>query len=202
MKLIQFLDYFTLHGACLESSSGKGVIISGPSGCGKTTLTLGLLKNGWKYLSDDAILLKQKDSEIKAFSLRKSFYIDASRAPLYSDFVLGGFSPDSEHHLRRELKIHASHAQQHLTQTRPDTLLFPQIVDRKQSALESIKPSTALRLLIAESGAQLFDRKSLPNQLDTLKRLIKQTHCYRLNCASDLEKDPGKSVQLLAVQGV
>ncbi len=202
MKLIQSLGYFTLHGASLESPAGKGVVISGPSGCGKTTLTLGLMKNGWKYLSDDAILLKQKEREVKVFSLRKSFYIDASRTSHYSDFILGGVSPDSEHNARRELKIHASHARQYVPHTRPDTLLFPQIIDNKQSTVELLKPSTVFRLLIAESGGQLFDKKSLPKQIKTLKNLIHQTKCYTLNGASDLEQDPSKSSRILATQGI
>jgi len=50
-------SHLLFHAAALEDH-GKGVIIAADSGCGKTTLTLALVRQGFKFLSDDVAALE------------------------------------------------------------------------------------------------------------------------------------------------
>ena len=50
----------------------QGLLIVGPSGSGKTTLTLSLLEQGWQFLSDDAVLLKDAEP-LTAYAFRRGF---------------------------------------------------------------------------------------------------------------------------------
>jgi hypothetical protein len=58
LKLLRPLGLFSLHAAGVVAPKGLGVLIIGASGSGKSTLTLTLIRQGWKYLSDDAVLLR------------------------------------------------------------------------------------------------------------------------------------------------
>ena len=60
LKLLRPSGAYWLHGAGVVSPEGVGVLIVGPSGSGKSTLTIGLIRQGWSYLSDDALLLRRK----------------------------------------------------------------------------------------------------------------------------------------------
>ncbi|KHD07080.1 hypothetical protein PN36_04715 [Candidatus Thiomargarita nelsonii] len=54
------------HAAAL-SYHGKGVIIAADSGCGKTTLTLALVRQGFKFLSDDVAALDLNNGKLTPY---------------------------------------------------------------------------------------------------------------------------------------
>src|SRR5262249_16022590 len=58
LKLLRPLGFYSIHGAGLAAPDGRGILVIGPSSSGKSTLTLGLIRHGWRYLSDDALLLR------------------------------------------------------------------------------------------------------------------------------------------------
>lgn len=49
-------DIIVLHAALLEWK-GKGIVIIAPSGMGKTTLSMYLINHGFKYISDDYVVI-------------------------------------------------------------------------------------------------------------------------------------------------
>jgi hypothetical protein len=50
-----------LHAAAVLSPDGRGVVITGESGAGKTSMTLGLMAQGWKWLTDELALVGTGD---------------------------------------------------------------------------------------------------------------------------------------------
>jgi hypothetical protein len=59
-------DFFLFH-ACAVSWNGHGIICPGVSGMGKTTLTLQLVKHGFKFLSDEIACLQPDVKTIEPF---------------------------------------------------------------------------------------------------------------------------------------
>lgn len=59
LKLLRPLGLYSLHAAGVVSGHGRGLLIIGGSGSGKSTLALGLLRQGWGLLSDDAVYLSR-----------------------------------------------------------------------------------------------------------------------------------------------
>jgi hypothetical protein len=157
LKLLRPLGRFALHGAGVVSASGQGMLIVGPSGSGKSTLALALIGAGWRYLSDEAVLLSRQGSVIAARPLRRSFYIDASDAAAYGGLRLGAETPDAAGGLRREVFIDERYANRRIDAMTPRMLLFPTIVDAARSAMTTMDSVSALRHLLAASGPQLFD---------------------------------------------
>ena len=59
-------SHFLLHGAAL-SGDGHGIAIMGNSYAGKTTLTLELLRKGFRFLSDDQLAINRTTHQIEPF---------------------------------------------------------------------------------------------------------------------------------------
>ena len=65
----RFDDFFLVHGAAI-SNGDSTLLISGPSGHGKTTLSLDLLGQGFRLLSDDFAPIGRSDGRIHPFPKR------------------------------------------------------------------------------------------------------------------------------------
>ncbi|HEV2706143.1 MAG TPA: hypothetical protein VGV59_09480, partial [Pyrinomonadaceae bacterium] len=92
---------FELHAAgATPPDSEAGVLIVGASGSGKSTFAVRLAQSGWRYLSDDVLMLgEEEDSRVTAHGLRRVFSLTeatitycepphlerAARAPLECD---------------------------------------------------------------------------------------------------------------------
>lgn len=66
------LGIHILHSAALANHNGDGILISGRGGVGKTTYMMKLLRQGWKYLSDDLVLCS--GHKLYAYPLCASFF--------------------------------------------------------------------------------------------------------------------------------
>lgn len=197
LKLLRSLGIYSLHAAGLAAKNGIGLLLVGASGSGKSTLAIGLIREGWSYLSDDAVLLRYGSQGVEALAYRRSFYIDAARYPDYSDFPLGEEMPDSKSGKRRRVGIDAGCPEQYLSRCVPEVVIFPQIKPQAQSTLEPSDSVRALGLLLAQSAPQLFDRSTMAQHLELLKRLLQQTETYELTAGRDLYREPAKLMDLI-----
>lgn len=197
LKLLRPLGIYSLHAAGLAPKDGDGVLLVGPSGSGKSTLAIGLIRAGWSYLSDDAVLLRHGSQGIEALACRRSFYIDAERAADYADFRCGDEEPDCNGGRRRNVGINESYPEQYLTQCLPRIVIFPKITGHSQSMLKPIDRVSALGFLLAQSAPQLFDRSTMSGHLELLKSLLQQAETYELNAGTDLYHQPAKLIAVL-----
>ena len=197
LKLLRPLGIYSLHAAGLVAKDGEGVLLVGPSGSGKSTLAIGLIRSGCSYLSDDAVFLRHGSHGIDALACRRSFYIDAVRSADYSDFCLGDEEPDSNGGRRRNVGISEAYPEQHIAQSLPRVVIFPKITGHSHSMLNPINRVQALRLLLAQSAPQLFDRSTMSGHLELLKSLLQQAELFELNAGTDLYHQPAKLIDLL-----
>ena len=197
LKLLRQLGIYSLHAAGLASRDGAGLLLVGASGSGKSTLAIGLIREGWKYLSDDAVLLRQGSQGVEALACRRSFYIDTVRSVDYCDLGLGEEEPDSNGGRRRRLGINESYPGQYLPQCLPRVLIFPRIKREDQSTLTPVDSVRALGFLLAQSALQLFDRSTMEPHLELLRNLLQQTQTYELNAGNNLYREPAKLVDLI-----
>src|ERR687889_579156 len=74
MVALRRCGLFELHAAgVVEPETGGGLLVVGPSGSGKSTLATQLASAGWRYLSDDALLLHERGALVEARALRRQF---------------------------------------------------------------------------------------------------------------------------------
>jgi hypothetical protein len=197
LKLLRPLGIYSLHAAGISTKDREGVLIVGASGSGKSTLAIGLIRAGWSYLSDDAVLLRQRSEVVEAIACRRSFYIDAGRSADYCDLGLGQEEPDLNGGRRRRLGINEAYPKQYTAQCLPRVVIFPQITGQNQSTLKPIDRVGALKSLLAQSAPQLFDRSTMSGHLKLLKKLLQQSETYELNAGTDLYHQPAKLIDLL-----
>jgi len=197
LKLLRPLGLYSLHAAGIVSNEGVGLLIIGPSGSGKSTLAIGLARQGWHYLSDDAVLLRSRAETIEALALRKHFYIDADASVSSGEIPLGEETPDNTGRTRRRVCLEEVYPAQYMARCLPQVLLFARIVPDAQSTLLRLDRVHALRHLLASSGPQLFDRSTMTRHLEVLKRLIRQSATYELRAGLDLYHDPTTLIRLL-----
>ena len=169
----------------------------GASGSGKSTLAIGLIREGWTYLSDDAVLLRDGSQRVEALAYRRSFYIDAARSPDYSDFPLGEESRTRTKGRRRRIGIDRAYPKQYAPWCLPRVVIFPRIKCQAQSTLMPVGGIRALGDLLGQSAPQLFDRCTMAQHLELLNRLLQQTETYELTAGRDLYHEPAKLIGLL-----
>ena len=198
LKLLRPLGLYSLHAAGVVTKEGLGLLIIGESSSGKSTLALGLIRQGWSYLSDDAVLLRLHAEGVEALAFRKNFYIDASSAAAYVDLPLGEEALDAAGKQRRRVRVEDAYPGQYVSRCVPRVLLFSHIAPQAHSTVLVLDRLSALTQLLAGSGPQLFDRGTMAKHLEVLQRLMQQAAMYELRAGIDLYHQPLTLVRLLA----
>ena len=198
LKLLRPLGVYGLHAAGVVTGAGQGLLITGDAGSGKSTLTIGLVRQGWRYLSDDAVLLRAQPEGVEMLALRKPFSVNADAAAAYADLPLGEENSQTAGKRKRRVDMHAAYPEQYVPTCRPRTLLVSRIVSQPHSTLRPLERLSALRHLLVQSGPQLFDHRTMAQHLEVLKRLVHQAVTYELLAGRDLYHFPGQLVRLLA----
>lgn len=172
-------DYFTLHAAALVKGE-TGFLFPGSQHCGKTTLTLELIKRGYRLLSDDLAIIGRKTLEVmpfpRALNIRER-----------SLSLLQGF----EHLLvsRREFTI-ADEKRWFLDLKEfagspfvPTIIVFPELNPAEAAALEPFSKTMAVLELIRQNMAPYLPNLPQPDDASNFEvssRLVKQTATFRL----------------------
>jgi len=201
LKLLRSRGIFGLHAAGLKDPGGRGVLIVGESGSGKSTLTIALIRMGWSYLSDDAVLLRSGSEGVEALALRRNLFVDASAEDRYSDLRLAEGELDRNRKPRRRIDVEASFPSQRADACIPRVLLFPRVVEHADSRARRLDRREALRRLLAQSGSQLFDRFHMDRHLALLTSLLRQVEPWELLAGRDVLEDPAGILRALSVEG-
>jgi hypothetical protein len=198
LKLLRPLGWFSLHAAAVISPAGQAILIVGAPGSGKSTLALGLWRQGWGYVSDDALLLRLQQDGVEAVACRRDAYVDADAAAQYADLAWGAEVPDGAGGWKRRIHLGAADLERLVPRCKPQLVLFSRIVPASQSALRPLERASALRHLLGQSAPQLFDRQTMAAQLTVLTHLVQQASANELHAGRDLYQQPLRLVDLLA----
>ncbi len=200
--MVSLLWLLRPHGLYALHASGVakgeiGVLIAGSSGSGKSTLSLGLIRQGWRYLSDDITLLNNNPDGIEAMAFQKGFSFDPSLANQYPELNHPLETPFLNGH-KRFLDINPIYPNRFQSSYFPKVLIFPKIVSREKSELIPIERERALILLIENSGGIMVDKEMVVKQMEVLKQLIYQTSSYHLLAGRDLYEEPERISDVLS----
>jgi hypothetical protein len=198
LKLLRPLGFYSLHAAGLVAPEGQGILVTGTSGSGKSTLTLGLMRHGWRYLSDDAIVLHSAADGICALALRKHFYIDSADSSRNSDLPLDRVRIDGRQEPRRRVRLEETPLErQRVSGCIPQVILCSRIVPEPYTTLVPMDDRTVLKQLLEGSAPEIFDRRTMGEHLQTLNALLRQCRSYELRAGRDLYDDPRILTRLL-----
>lgn len=74
IHLLSPWGFYDLHAAALDRD-GIGYLFLGESGSGKSSTAISLVRQGWRYVSDDALFLRPSADGIEVLAFRKHFYL-------------------------------------------------------------------------------------------------------------------------------
>ncbi|CAG0939867.1 HPr kinase/phosphorylase [Candidatus Brocadiaceae bacterium] len=189
IHLLAPLGIYDLHAAALMRD-GIGYLFLGESGSGKSSTALSLVRQGWHYVSDDALLVRPSADGIEVLAFRKHFYLDpvlAHKFPEIAPHLKGSAMGD---HTKRFLDIDAVYPGRFLPVCIPGVLIYTQIVPQPESTLIPIDKTTAFIRLMRQSASLFFKRQAVNVHLEAMKRLVSQSYSYELLAGRDLYERP------------
>jgi hypothetical protein len=200
MTALRRCGLFELHGAGLvEPESGEGVLVVGPSGSGKSTLATQLANAGWRYLSDDSLLLHDSGALVEARALRRQF---AVTGPTVAAGVLQGFEdrlaePAPFDPLKRRFEPQEVFPDRFKESCVPRAIFFPTVTHEESSGSRGLTQAETMRKLLRVSPWACYDRPAAAAHLGVLAGLARQAAGYELRAGTDLMGDAAHASRLI-----
>jgi hypothetical protein len=194
---------YQFHAGCvLAPDTTSGILLVGDSGSGKSTLTANLIRHGWRFVSDDNLLLRDTSSGIVAWALRRYFTfdestLDACKLRQFPD-AIGKRVPGD----RDKVRFYARRAfpESFVETCVPGVIMFPAIGGEPKTRIEPVKPGDALARLLLQCPWATCDTAAAPDHVRALTNLIKQTRNYLLVAGRDVFDDPSSISGLISQQ--
>jgi len=194
VEALKYDGLFFLHAAALSNNKVK-LLISGDGGCGKTTTTLCLVREGFKYLSDDSIFVEEQDGEIQVSPFYSHFHIDKNLAERFPEFT-----KKYRHSLPEGIKIAINASETYpeafIPCLKPNVIIFPKIRPVEKSTLRKIEKIEVLNRLLTQI-VLASDNEISKIQIELLRKLVNQTIGYELISGKDVYENPSKLVVTL-----
>ncbi len=192
---------FELHGGgVVEPATGAGALFIGPSGSGKSTLTMQLAGVGWRYLSDDTLLLRGGEKEVEAWALRRVF---AVTEPTIAASKLDGLdslttSPVAFDPHKRRFEPEKLFPGGFARSCAPRALVFPAVTGEPSTRAERLSQSATMARLLKMCPWSCYDKPAAREHLGLLSRLARQSVAFDLFAGRDLLGDFEKTATLIA----
>lgn len=192
---------YVLHAAgVVEPESGVGLVVVGNSNSGKSSLTVRLASAGWHYLSDDMLVLGEKNSAVTAWAFRRIFSVSAkSLANCHLDrldLALG--APVNSDPTKRTLEPTIVFPDGYIESCLPRVLLFPTLTGEAESRVVKITSGEAMARLIRQCPWACYDTDTARDHLRILGLMAKQSVSFLLDAGRDLIEDSSCASRLLA----
>jgi hypothetical protein len=190
---------FVMHAAgAVEPRSGAGLLLAGPSNSGKSSLTLRLVRAGWRYLSDDTVIFYERDGRVEAGPWRRLFAVTPSALEGFEGLGASLGKAVASDPTKRRLDPAVVFPGRLAPACAPRVLCFPVIAGEAASRLEPLGPAEAMSSLIESYPWASYDATAAPAYLAALGRLVGQCRVFRLRAGRDLIDDPARAHGLLS----
>jgi hypothetical protein len=182
-------NIFEIHsGGVIPPHGDKAILIAGPSGSGKSTLTSQLANSGWRYLSDDILLVYGGKENLHVQAFRRFFALTANTI---SALKLTRVAPSEGSGRYKERVIPQEHFGPGLVQEAvPRTMVFPMITGEPQSRTTQLTPTQTMSRLLRLCPWASYDKPTSVQHLQTLGALANGTTAYDLFAGTDILDDP------------
>jgi hypothetical protein len=196
LMLLRREGLYGLH-ANGAARNGRGVLFIGDSGCGKTTWTLACLAAGWRYLSDDALLVRSTPDAAEVLAFRKGFSYDPKLAGRFPRLARAANGAPVAANRKRLGDLDSIFPGQFVASCIPTKIFFPRIGPEKTSHFVPIGQTEALKGIIRQSPGIMTQPEWAQPQLETLRQLAEQASAFELVSGADVLEDPAAAASLL-----
>ena len=173
---------FYAHGAMVVDPDGQGWLLVGEGGAGKSTTAYGLVRRGWSYVADDAVLLRYRAGGVEALSFLDEFHLSPGLAPTFPELE---FEPALRAHPRKGIvALDRLFPARHRPAARPD-ILVALVRGRARAQVER----GALVQVFVNENPLIFVAASRPH-LALLTRLVRSCQVLEARVDRALLDDP------------
>jgi hypothetical protein len=168
-------DRLLVHASAVEAD-GRAILFPAPMEAGKSTLAAGLLRAGYRYVTDEAVAIDLATLEVKPYP--RPISLDRGSWPLFADLRpatpngVAQFCTEQWHisplSVRPDAVAHASH---------PALVAFTRYEPERQTRAQRMQRARALCELV---GCTFNLRRFGIAAFDALARVVARSRCYRL----------------------
>lgn len=179
-----------------------GVLLVGDCGSGKTTLTMSLLAAGWRYVTDDSVLLQPTAAGVMAHAVRRGFAATQQTAAAWPWLQPALAAGVPLNRWKMLVDLDPLYPTRYVRCCRPGLILFPTIADATQSTLLPLKRLECFTTLIGQPRSGLLvEPATTPALLALYQTLAEQCRGYQLAAGMDVFQEPAR-VSALLLQAV
>jgi hypothetical protein len=175
-----------VHAAAVVTPAGEAWLLVGDTHAGKTTTCANLLNAGWRYLSDDHVVLSPGASADAA-------RVEGWPRPFHLD---DGWRSGTPQHRRRAVNAAEAWPGQWQRVAPHAGLLFPRVAADQPTLLEALSQADALAGLIRQSPWLLADRGAAVPVLALLQATAARPR-FSLRLGLDTYSDPHRLLERL-----
>ena len=183
-ELLRSRGLYLIHAAAL-ARDGKGILIPGFTGSGKTTLSIALLREGFKFLGDDRTFIRKDADGLKLLAFPDE--LDVTEETLFSFPEIKNLPEDAFKMGPRKKKfwVERVYPGSIINIAVPKILLFPNIVREEKSQVKPLSKAKAVERLLPHS-LLVFDGEIAARHFHLLCHLMEEMDCYHLNFGKDI----------------
>lgn len=200
-EALRFFGLYYMHAAALQGPQGAGYLISGNSGAGKTTLTLSLIKAGFRFVSDDTVfmrLLPGQDVELLGFA--RDFHVPLDLLGQEEWKEMESLDDYGSHTPKKLLPPDRLFPGQRLESIKnPEVLIFPRI--GREEKLLKLSMADSLNELLPQSISVMFNTAIASPHLEALKRVLKHGKGFLLTSTPEMKGNPERVAQAVVRAG-
>jgi hypothetical protein len=194
--LTQAAGWVSLHAAVLVRN-GRGVMLLAESDAGKSTTAFQLVRQGWQFVSDDSVLLRETNRGIEARSMRPHFCLDAGSERHFPELSGQDWPEMVRDEVKWRVDVERLYPGRFLPSCQPRAVVMPAISDAAESRLTPVSPQTLIPALLQQSGFRLTaGSKRADRHFQLIGALLRQCATYRFCGGRDVLEDGCRVHQL------
>ena len=199
-EMLRHLGVFFIHCAGLVSPEGKCYLFPADSEEGKSTIALYLIREGYRYLSDDTVLLSRRDEGLVIFGFERTSHIGEDLIERFEELKPFKKNPGLEAIGKRKklVELEEVYPGRMVKEVKgPEVIVFPERVEREESRLKSLDKNQALKLVMSQSPFVLLNSPVSRAHLEILGELVRRSKVWVLESGSDWLSEPKILTSLL-----
>ncbi len=182
-QMLKVRGIFPVHAAGLERD-GRGILFPGRSNCGKSTLSLHLLRHGYKLLGDDTVFVRRGGEGAELLFFPEEVDVCAETVDLFPNLALARNLTEDRWQPRARVNLNEIGPNAIVESSKAELLVFPVIAQDGKTRFERVNPTEALAELILY--AFLFmDPQTSKENFALLAGLVQKAACWRLHMGLD-----------------
>jgi len=197
-EILRHQGFFFLHSAGLVSPAGKSYIFPASSGQGKSTLSVYLIRQGYKYLSDDTVFLARNAHGVKSLAFEKVSHLPEHLIKRFDELRSFKNAPRLEPRGKKLVELERIYpALKAKEADASGAVIFLNKVDNGRSRLKPLSRAEAIYLLLCQNPFASVNPALAREHLDTFRDLLCANRVWVMDSGSDWISNPSILTRLL-----